>query len=148
MPMMSGPMMPMGGAMMGGAMGQMMPMMGGGMTGGGMMCGGMMSDHTEGRLAFLKTELKITDAQLPQWNRVAEALRATGSTMTGMHQQMMQGGWPATLPARLDLREKMLAAHLDALKGMKAALAPLYAAFSDEQKKIADDLMTCPMGMM
>jgi hypothetical protein len=28
----------------------------------------MMAKHIEGRLAFLKTELKITDAQLPLWN--------------------------------------------------------------------------------
>jgi hypothetical protein len=27
----------------------------------------MMAEHIEGRLAFLKTELKFTDAQLPLW---------------------------------------------------------------------------------
>ena len=36
---------------------------------------GMMTGHVEGRLAFLKTELKITDAQLPLWNAVADAIR-------------------------------------------------------------------------
>ena len=35
-----------------------------------------MAGHVEGRLAFLKTELKITDAQLPLWNAVADAVRA------------------------------------------------------------------------
>ncbi len=42
-----------------------------------------------------------------------------------MHQQMMQAGFPATLPDRLDLREKMLSAHLDALKTFRAAVEPL-----------------------
>src|SRR3954447_18237156 len=30
-----------------------------------------MTGHVEGRLAFLRTELKITDAQLPLWNTFA-----------------------------------------------------------------------------
>jgi hypothetical protein len=32
-----------------------------------------MAGHVEGRIAFLKTELKITEAQSPQWNQFAEA---------------------------------------------------------------------------
>lgn len=132
------------GAMGGGMDGGMMSMMG------GMMAGNpaMMADHVEGRLAFLKTELKITDAQTPQWTKFAEAMRATAGAMNGMHQQMMQGGLPDTLPERLDLHEQMLSSHLEALKDMRAALDPLYASFSDEQKKLADELMAGPMGMM
>src|SRR5208282_1214454 len=59
---------PMGnmGAMMGGGMGQMMQMMGGGMMGGGMAMAPFA--HIEGRIAFLKAELSITDAQAPQWS--------------------------------------------------------------------------------
>ncbi len=30
-------------------------------------------DHVEGRLAFLKAELKIIDAQAPLWGKFAEA---------------------------------------------------------------------------
>jgi len=130
--------------MMGGGMDQMMPMMR------GMMAerDAMMSGHVEGRLAFLKTELKITDAQIPQWTRVAEALRSTTTSMNAMRQQMMHEGMPTTALARLDLHEKMLSAHLESLKNTKVALIPLYASFSDEQKKLADELMLGPMGMM
>ena len=131
------------GGMMGGGMRGMM--MGGGEAG---WRGGMMVDHVEGRLAFLKTELKISDAQMPQWSKFADALRSTAASMNGMHQQMMQGAMPDTLPARLDLREQMLSSHLEALKSMRAALDPLYASFSDEQKKVADELMVGRMGMM
>jgi hypothetical protein len=56
---------PQPGAMMGPE--STMPMMGGpgriGMMG---MMG--MADHVEGRIAFLRAELKITEAQMPQWN--------------------------------------------------------------------------------
>ena len=107
---------------------------------------GMMAGHVEGRLAFLKTELKITDAQLPLWNAVADAIRANAKSMS----EMMSGGGSqtATLPDKLSMREKMMTAHLEALRKFKAAVDPLYAALSSEQKKTADELLMGPMGMM
>jgi hypothetical protein len=108
----------------------------------------MMFDHVEGRIAFLKAELKITEAQTAPWEHFADALRANAGAMKTMHQQMMQGGIPATLPDRLDFREKMLSAHLDALKAFRAAVEPLYASFSEDQRRTADELMLRHMGMM
>jgi hypothetical protein len=129
----------------GGMMGMMRMMMGqdgmGGMS--------MMAGHVEGRLAFLKTELKITDAQLPLWNAVADAIRANAKSMS----EMMSGGMmgssqtTATLPEKLALREKMMTTHLEAFRRLKAAVDPLYAALSPEQKKSADELLIGPMGM-
>src|SRR4051794_20741371 len=55
---------------------RMMGMMGMMGPGGGMPMMRMMQGHVEGRLGFLKTELKITDAQLPLWNAVADVIRA------------------------------------------------------------------------
>jgi hypothetical protein len=133
-------------AMMG-DMSQMMSMMRNMMT----MIGaqsGMMSVDVEGRIASLKAELNITDAQTAQWNRFADALRATAKSMNGMFEHMMQAGPEATLPARLDRREKMLSAHLAAVRTLKDTVDPLYAALNDDQKKIADGLMIGPMGMM
>ena len=62
--------------------------------------------------------------------------------------EMMQPGAGTTLPARLDRQEAMLSTHLTSLKALKDGLDPLYASFSDEQKKIADGMMIGPMGMM
>jgi hypothetical protein len=130
-------------------MGMMHMMMGReGMTGMAMMATAM-TEHVEGRLAFLKTELKITDQQLPQWNNFAQAVRDNAKVMKDMMQGGMMGtSQIATLPERLALREKMLSAHLEALKKLESAVDPLYAAFTDEQKKAADQLMLSPMGMM
>jgi hypothetical protein len=114
----------------------------------GMAMMGAMASHVEGRLAFLKTELKITDAQLPLWNAVAEAMHANAKTMGDMAGGMMGGSQMATLPDKLAMREKMMTAHLEALRKFKAAVDPLYAALSDEQKKTADELLIGPMGMM
>lgn len=117
-----------------------MPMMG--MT--QMMMGqNGMAGHVEGRIAFLKAELKITDAQQPLWNAVADAIRANAKSMpSGM--PMM--GSAATLPEKLTAHEKMITAHLDALRKLKGAVEPLYAALNADQKKTADELMIGPMG--
>ena len=42
----------------------------------------------------------------------------------------------------------MMTAHLEALRKFKAAVDPLYAALSPEQKKTADELLMGPTGMM
>lgn len=107
-----------------------------------------MTGHVEGRLAFIKTELKITDAQLPLWNAVADAIRADAKVMGDMPGGMIGSMQAATLPDKLVTREKMLTAHLEALHRFRATVEPLYAALSDDQKKTADELLLGPMGMM
>jgi hypothetical protein len=102
-----------------------------------------MGEHIEGRIAFLRTELKITDVQLPQWNAFADALRA--KRRNTMMQGMGQGGTSVSAPARLDRMERMMTAMFDAVKATKAALGPLYAVLSDDQKKTADQLIQGPM---
>jgi hypothetical protein len=57
-------------------------------------------------------------------------------------------GSAASLPERLDQHEQLMAAQLDAIRSMNKALKPLYAAFSEDQKKTADQLFWGPMGMM
>jgi hypothetical protein len=149
---------------MGGMMGQ-----GGGMehgasggkgAHGGMMMGHMMcrtTEHVEGRLAYLKTELKITDAQTPQWNAFSEAVRTAtqkagqfcesmhehgGSGMSGSGMSGMSGG----VIAQLGMMERMMTAHLDEVRTVKAAAEPLFNVLSDEQKKTADQTMSGMMG--
>jgi TolA-binding protein len=110
-----------------------------------------MADHVEGRIAFLKAELKITDAQLSQWNTFADTIRSNAQRIGEMRGTMMQGGMmgqTATAPDRLDRMEKMMTAMVEAVRSAKAALGPLYAVLSDEQKKMADTLLHGPMGMM
>jgi hypothetical protein len=108
----------------------------------------MMAQHVEGRIAFLKAELKITDAQLPQWNAFADAMRDNAKAMQGMMGPMMGMGQDGTLPDKLAAREKQLTAQTEAIRKLKAAADPLYAALSADQKKTADEIMVSPMGMM
>ena len=127
----------MGSGMMGRMMGGsgMMGGMGPSMTGQA-MCSAM-AGHIEGRLAYLKAELKITDAQESLWNAFAAAARENSKTMLGRCAAMMgQPGAPtAGLPDRLDQHEQFMAARLEAMRAMSKALKPLYAALDDSQKE-------------
>lgn len=124
-------------------------------SGGAMSMMGMMgmAQHVEGRIAFLKAELKISEAQTPQWNTFAEALRSNATRMSGMPAITMHGGGMGqdgasmSAPDRLDHMEMMMSAMLETVKATKAALAPLYAVLTDEQKKSADQLIHGPMGL-
>lgn len=129
--------------------------MGQGMAGPDMMSGGMMpmmmssgAVHTEGKLAFIKAELKITDAQMPQWNAFAEAVRANATAMAEVHRSMAsRKGAGGTLPERLAAEDKVLSAHLAAFKKVQESLIKLYDVLGPEQKKAADGIVLGPMGV-
>jgi len=131
----------MGGNMMGQS-GGMMPMMN------MMMRGQAGVERIEGRLAFIKAELKISDAQTPQWNAFSDAMRKNAGAMAEMRNAMMsQQSAGATLPERLALENKAVTAHLEALKRTADAVAQLYKVLNDDQKKTADSIIVGPMGM-
>ncbi|WP_162914889.1 Spy/CpxP family protein refolding chaperone [Desertibaculum subflavum] len=99
--------------------------------------------HIEGRIAFLKTELKITEAQTPAFNAFADVLRAQAKAMGERHQQM--GGdrdKPANAVERLERRTEMMKQGAEASQKLLDAAKPLYAQLSDEQKAAADELLS------
>lgn len=124
---------------------QMMGMMGRGMDGMATI------DRIEGRIAFLRAELKITDVQADAWNGFADALRTNARKLTEVRATAMPkpgDGQPASaLSARLDQQEQWLAARLDGTRAMKSTFAKLNEALSDDQKKTANDLLAPHMGM-
>jgi len=140
----------MGGFMAPGMMGfgGMSPWMMGGTGSAEAMCSAMGS-HIEGRLAYVKAELKVTDAQEPLWNAYAVAARDNAQTIVARCTTMMgKRDSEVSLPDRLDQNEQLMAAQLEAVRAMDKALKPLYSALSNGQKKTADQLFWDPMGMM
>lgn len=100
---------------------------------------GMKIEFSEGRLAFLKAELKIAEAQTKAWDAFAAALRENTAKLNEAYAVPDREALAKMGPGeRLGWVEKALAARLDAVKRAKAALEPLYAALSDEQKKTFD----------
>jgi hypothetical protein len=98
----------------------------------------------EGRIAYLKAELKITDAQTAQWNAVADAMRKNEAQMRDMRRQAHSAGQQQGAPNALDAlsrREQFAEARAEGVKQFAAAFRPLYASLSDEQKRTADELL-------
>lgn len=136
-----------GGGMMG--RGGMMGMMGRGCPMMGMMMGrgGEMPMYREGRVAFLKAELAISDAQEKAWDAYAEALKTNMQSMHEMRKTMMAARAGKTPVERLDARVSAMESRVKSLKEIKPALSALYDSLSDDQKKKADALLT-GMGCM
>lgn len=107
------------------------------MRGGGCLA---MSDE---RLETVKRELGITAAQMPRWNAFAEAVRSNARGMGRMGSMGHMGAGraasqQATLPQRLEMHERMMAQHLEALRRVKAPLLSLYDSLTPAQKAKAD----------
>lgn len=116
--------------------------------------------HIEGRIAFLKAELKITDAQAPAFEKFAEAVRTTAKEAEARMEARRaaepkppvppaagQAVTPAELPKPPSALERM-ERQADGAKFMAASsqrvldsFKPLYASLSDDQKKTADELV-------
>jgi protein CpxP len=98
------------------------------------------ADRVEARIKDLHDRLRITPAQEPLWNNVAQAMRDDAKaieTIAGDRVQKVK-----TMSALDDLRsyESLAQAHADGLKKLVTAFAPLYDAMSDSQKKSADEV--------
>ena len=109
---------------------------------GAMMC--RMDEHIDGQLAYLKTELKITDIQTPQWNIFAQAFRAETEKKAQLCREAMEqsrAGASANLLDSLKMTEDQMAKRLDSLRAIRAAVQPLYSILTKEQKKTADEIM-------
>ena len=113
----------------------------------GMMMGADTSTFAEGRIAFLKAELAISDAQKGVWDTYAAALKKNLQGMQAMRQTMGKVMEAKTPVERLDAHINAMDGRLASLKEVKPALAALYGALSDEQKKKANEILT-GMGCM
>jgi periplasmic protein CpxP/Spy len=105
-------------------------------------------DRVEARLAYLRTALRITDAQQTQWEAFASVLRKQSRQMDEFRQarrdeRAQQPGQRRSLTAieRLERREKMMGYATQRLNEVLGAAKPLYAALTPEQQQIADELL-------
>lgn len=103
------------------------------------------SKHIEGRIAFLKAELKITEAQTPAFNALAQAMRSNAETASANMQKMREQRGPdkpkpGTIE-RLEMRAAMTRQMAEQSQRMLEATKPLYSQLSDAQKKTADELL-------
>jgi hypothetical protein len=107
------------------------------------------SERVEARLAYLRTALKITDAQHAQWDAFAATLRKHAREADQRVQALRAEGaargekrTPPTAIERMERGQQRLAAAYTRQTETLAAAKPLYAALSPDQQKIADELLT------
>jgi hypothetical protein len=102
---------------------------------------GQTSSFAQGRIAFLKAELNLTDSQSTQWDAFAKALKNNLQNMQGIWQSMRAALEVDAPVERLDAHVAVLESRLAALKEIKPALSDFYNALNAEQKKKADELL-------
>ena len=113
-----------------------------------MMAPGMIQAFAEGKLAFLKSLLGITEAQSGSWNAFAEVVRAQAKSMAEAQQKRMPtpGQPELTLPQWVDLHLQMMEEHLAAMKKIKPAFDALLP--SADTGAAAEGRSTHPHGLI
>ena len=112
------------------------------------MMGADTSSFADGRIAFIKAELDITDAQKGAWETYVAALKKNLQGMQAMRQTMVSVMDAKTPVERLDAHIRVMDGRLASLKELKPALVALYGALNDDQKKKADQILSGMACMM
>ena len=113
------------------------------------------NERVEARLAYIKTALKISDAQQTQWDAYANLSRKNAQDMEQRFKARRadaQGRPPHQRPNAIERLERAQSFHAELVTRINQLLAvekPLYAALSPEQQKVADVVLNRrgrPMG--
>lgn len=92
----------------------------------------------EGRLAYLKSALKITDKQEAAWQAYGAKAKQQGVAMQASRAALSAQNASGSAPERMTQRTAMMKQRIDNMETMNAALKDLYAVLTPEQKTIAD----------
>ncbi|TCZ61039.1 Spy/CpxP family protein refolding chaperone [Roseicella aquatilis] len=108
---------------------------------GGAQAMGSSAARLEGRIAFLRTELHITDAQAAAWDAFAKSLRAGREHLDAARAALQEGETAVDPMARLEAFERHLRERAEAMHMTRMAFNTLYAQFDDAQKRVAASTM-------
>jgi periplasmic protein CpxP/Spy len=95
----------------------------------------------DGRIAFLKAELKITPAQEAQWQQVATAMRENANALDRAIGTAREERGTMDAVRRLTLREQFAKVRAENNDRLLTAFKPLYASLSPEQQQTANELV-------
>jgi hypothetical protein len=92
----------------------------------------------EGRLAYAKTLLGITDSQASAWKAYADVSRANAQTIGAAQEAVMNAERSGSTIDRMHAQTAMLQAQLDAMKALVPATEALYNVLTPEQRERTD----------
>ena len=94
----------------------------------------------EGRLAYARTVLGITDSQAAAWKAYEDVSRANVQSMQAAQTAMMRAEQSGSAIDRMHAQTGMMQARLDARKALEPVTTALYEALTPEQRERADVL--------
>ena len=98
----------------------------------------------EAQISEMKKRLNITPQQQPQFDAFAQAMRQNAQTMEPLMQQQQSTSHSAV--EDLKAAAKFAEAEADSLKRLVPPLEALYGALTDQQKKVADQVLMASAG--
>ena len=102
---------------------------------------GSPAARLEGRIAFLRTELRIADAQVPAWESFATTLRTGRDHLDAARAALQDSSTAADPMARLESYENHLKARTEAIHMTRMAFNTLFGQLDDAQKRMATTTM-------
>ena len=97
--------------------------------------------RVEGRLAYAKALLGITDSEAAAWKAYEDVSRANVQSLRAAHQAMMTAEQSGSPIDRMQAQTGMMQAQLDARKALQPATEALYKALTPEQRDRADAVL-------
>ncbi len=119
------------------------------------------TERVEARLAYVKTALKITPAQEPQWNAYANFVRKSAQDVEQRFEARRTSAPAAGAPGargprgprpnaieRLERQQQFMAEGSKRIGDLIAVEKPLYESLSAEQRQTADTVLNQRVGPM
>jgi hypothetical protein len=100
----------------------------------------------DGRIAFLKAELKITTGQEAQWQKVEAAMHENAEALDRTITATQSRRAVADAVEQLEIRAQFAKVRADNDARLLTAFKPLYASLSPEQQRMATALLTAGHG--
>jgi len=97
--------------------------------------------RVEGRLAYAKTLLGITDDQAAAWKAYEDVSRSNVKSLQAAHQAVMSAEQSGSVIDRMQAQTGEMQARLDARKALQPATGHLYSALTPEQRERADAVL-------
>ena len=92
----------------------------------------------EEHIKELRTKLKITQAEEPQWNNLCQVMRDNAQAMLDLQKQRAADAQSMNAVDVIKSYEQVIDAHEDGMKKFVPAFEAFYNTLSDSQKQTAD----------
>ena len=99
-----------------------------------------VTERIEGRIAFLKAEMQITDKQMADWNALADSLRSGRQHLVDARKLLVMDD-KTNSADRIEHYERHLAERLEAVRSARTAFTRLYPTLNEAQKQTADTIL-------